>query len=94
MNALLEKPEPVEVDDEFVRRSLRLYVEKLKSLLEPAQCGHYVAIEPDSERYFVADTGTAALVQAHSAMPQQLFYLARIGYEAADTLHGHGNRNR
>jgi hypothetical protein len=91
MSALLEKSE---VSDVLVLRAKRIYVEKLKSILEPEQRGRFVAIEPESERYFVGDTGTAALIQAHDEMPNQVFYLARIGYDAADTLHGHGERNR
>ena len=94
MSALLEKPGPAGVDDILVSRGQRVYDEKLKSVLEPEQLGKFVAIEPETERYFVGDSGTAALVEAHSAMPEHAFYLARIGYKAADTLHGHGNRNR
>lgn len=94
MSALLEKTRSADVDDTLVIRARRVYDEKLKSLLEPAQLGKFVAIEPESERYFVGDSGTAALVEARSAMPEHAFYLTRIGYKAADTLHGHGNRNR
>jgi len=94
MSALLEKIRDAEVEDDLVRRGQRIYEEKLRSILEPEQCGRFVAIEPESERFFIGDTGTAALIAAHTAMPQHLFYLARVGYQAADTLHGHGNSNR
>jgi hypothetical protein len=94
MSALLEKTGTTEVEDELVRRARKLYDEQLRVLLEPNQRGRYVAIEPDSGRYFLGDTGTAALVEAHTAMPKSIFYLARIGYEAADSLHGHGKHIR
>jgi hypothetical protein len=94
MSALLENASAAGVEDELVRRSRQLYDRKLRTLLEPSQQGRFVAIEPDTERYFLADTGTAALVEAHKSMPQHKFYLARVGYEAADTLHGHGTRIR
>jgi hypothetical protein len=93
MSALLEKVDATETD-ELVRRARELYEQKLRAVLEPNQQGRYVAIEPDTGRYFLGDTGTAALVEAHTSMPKHSFYLARIGYEAADSLHGHGNRIR
>ena len=94
MSSLLERVSTTETEDELVRRARQLYDQKLRSLLEPQHQGHFVAIEPQTGKYFVADTGTAALVEAHKAMPQHTFYLAKIGYEAADSLHGHGNRVR
>jgi len=41
--------------------------------------GEFVAVEPDSGRYFLGTTATAALVAAHAAMPNNLFYLTRVG---------------
>lgn len=94
MSALLEKSDTAETEDELVRRARQLYDQQLRVLLEPNQQGRYVAIEPDTGRYFLGDTGTAALVDAHTSMPKHSFYLARIGYEAADSLHGHGKHVR
>jgi hypothetical protein len=94
MSALLEKSGTADAEDELVRRSRQLYDQKLRVLLEPIQQGRYVAIEPDTGRYFLGDTGTAALVEAHTSMPKHTFYLARIGYEATDSLHGHGKHVR
>ena len=93
MSVLLEKTRDSQVADDFVRRGQSIY-DQLKDVLEPTQRGRFVAIEPETGRYFLGDNGTAALIEAHNAMPEQLFYLARIGYEAADTLHGYGNGNR
>ena len=78
----------------LVERGQRFYEENLKSLLEPEQIGRFVAIDPESGRYFLHDNGTAALIEAHSAMPKSLFYLARVGYSAADTVSGYGSRIR
>lgn len=78
----------------LVERGRRFYEEKLKSLLEPEHIGRFVAIDPESGRYFLHDNGTAALIEAHSAMPTSLFYLARVGYSAADTVSGYGSRSR
>lgn len=94
MSALLEKVGTADVEDELVLRARKLYDEQLRVLLEPNQRGRYVAIEPNTGGYFLGNTGTAALVEAHTTMPKSIFYLARIGYEAADSLHGHGKHIR
>jgi len=93
MSALLETITPT-TEDELVRRGQQVYDENLRNTLEPDQVGRFVAIEPQTGRYFLGDTGTAALVEARSAMPESFFYLMRIGHRAADTLSGYGNRNR
>jgi hypothetical protein len=79
--------------DELVKSGQRFYDEHLRRRLEPEQTGRYVAIEPDSGQYFLADTGTEALLEAHGALPNSLFYLARVGHAAADSLSGYGRRN-
>ena len=82
------------VSDELVERGQRIYDEQLKSVLEPAQNGRFVAIEPDSGRYFLGDKGIDALLAGRSAIPDKLFYLVRIGYPAAYTVGGYGLRER
>lgn len=79
--------------DELVEGGQRFYDEHLRQSLEPEHTGRYVAIEPDSGRYFVADTGTEALLDARQSLPESLFYLTRVGHAAADTLSGYGRRN-
>ena len=93
MSTLLEKHSQAQLDP-LVQRGQEFYDQKLRKILEPAHLGRFVAIEPETGRYFLGDTGTAALVEAHDAMPEHVFYLIRIGYKAADTLHGYGNRIR
>ncbi len=94
MSALLEKPTLAQAGEDFANRAQRVYDENLRDLLERTQMGKFVAIEPETERYFVADTGTAALIEARNALPDHMFYLVRVGYAAAATLHGYGHRNR
>jgi hypothetical protein len=79
-------------DDAFVERGQNLYEEKLRADLEPSHDGRFVAIEPESGRYFLGDTGTAALVAARRAMPHSLFYLMRVGRQAAHSVGGHVSR--
>jgi hypothetical protein len=76
----------LEATDDLVESSQRLYDERLRDLLEPLQTGRYVAIEPNSGNYFLGDTGTESLLKARRALPEAMFYLARVGYLTADTL--------
>ena len=84
----------MEILTDLAERGKSLYESKLKALLEPEQRGKFIAIEPDTESYFVADTGTKALLAARAALPEKLFFLARVGYPAADAIGGYGMRNR
>ncbi len=86
--------EAAPVIDEVIEQGDRIYEEQLKNLLEPQQTGRYVAVEPETRRYFLGDTGTDALVAAHEAMPQSLFYLKRIGHEVTHRIGGYGLRQR
>jgi hypothetical protein len=80
--------------ENLAERAKALYESKLKILLEPTAKGKFVAIEPDTEKYFVADTGTKAILQAREALPDKLFFLMRVGYQTADTIGGYGKRIR
>ena len=88
-----EDTEDTEAVDELVESGQRFYDEHLRQSLEPEHTGRYVAIEPASGRYFLGDTGTEALLDARQALPESLFYLARVGHSAADTMSGYGRRN-
>lgn len=82
--------------DELAERAEKFYREKLKALLEPAQAGKFVAIEPGSGSYFVDESDVEALLNGRAALPDKLFYLMRIGYDVAHQIGGtaHGKRNR
>jgi hypothetical protein len=66
----------------------RFYAERLRAVLEPGQAGRFVAIEPETGRYFIGMNGSEALTAAHEAMPDALFYLKRVGYEFAHRMGG------
>ena len=72
----------------------RLYDERLRDLLEPEHNGEFVAIEPDTERYFLGDSGLAALRAGRRELPDKLFYLLRVGSDAAYRVGGYGARRR
>ena len=75
---------------ELAKKSKALYESKLKNLLEQAEKGKFIAIEPESEKYFVDADGTQALLRARNAFPDKLFFLIRIGYKTADSISGYG----
>jgi hypothetical protein len=82
------------VRDAVTERGEQVYEEQLKALLEPEHTGRFVAVEPESARYFLGDTDADALVAAHEAMPNSHFYLKRIGYDFTHSLGGYGLRHR
>jgi hypothetical protein len=84
--------EKMETADPLSEGGQRLYDERLRDLLEPEHNGQFVAIEPDTERYFLGATGLAALHAGRHELPDKLFYLLRIGSDAAYRVGGYGAR--
>ncbi len=78
-----------EATDDLADSEQRLYHERLRALLEPEHEGEFVAIDPDSERYFLGSTGLAALRAGRKELPDKLFYLLRVGYMAAYRVGGY-----
>ena len=90
----LVRSNPANSNDDLVERGQSTYRKRLAPILEPSHIGEFVAVEPDSGRYFLGTTASAALVAAHAAMPNNLFYLTRVGRETAHTVGGHATRIR
>ena len=82
------------MDTSLADNGRKFYEEKLKSLLEPEQNGRLIAIEPESESYFIAETSTAAILKALAALPDKQFYLGRIGFRTAHSIGGYGRSKR
>lgn len=61
----------------------RLYAEQLQAKLEAEHHGSYVAIEPTSGDYFLADSYADAVARARAARPDQIAFVIRIGHDAA-----------
>ena len=69
-------------------RAKTIYAERLQSDLEVAQCGRYVAIEPDSGDHFLAQSFREAVASARQAHPDRISFVIRIGHDAAIHLGG------
>lgn len=61
------------------KKGQEIYENKLRSQLEPFKNGKYVAIDVESEKYFVANTLEEALLQAQKKYPNHLFHTVKIG---------------
>lgn len=78
----------------LVERGQRIYEETLKKLLEPTHDGEFLVIEPETGRYFLGKTRGAVIEAASEAMPNDVFYMVRVGYDAAYNIGGHATRNK
>ena len=91
MSSMLESNKE-NASDDLVSRGQETYRATLAFILEPSHIGEFVAVEPDLGRYFLGGTASAALVAAHAAMPNNLFYLTRVGRETAHTVRSYATR--
>jgi hypothetical protein len=69
-------------------RAKAIYAKRLQVDLEAHHAGRYVAIEPDSGEYFLADSFGDAVTQARSSHPARISFVIRIGHDAALHLGG------
>jgi hypothetical protein len=68
----------------------KFYEEHLKPILEPQENGKFVAIEPESQEYFIGTTAIEALKKGNASFPEKILFLARIGFPTAHKIGGHG----
>lgn len=64
-------------------RARRIYDERLRADLEAQHPGRYVAVEPESGDFFLADTFDAAADAAQAAHPDRRSHVLRVGHAAA-----------
>lgn len=70
---------------EISQRGEKIYQEKLKKRLEKEHLGKYVAIEVQSEKYFMGLTLEEALEKAKKKFPDKIFHSIKIGSEGVFT---------
>jgi hypothetical protein len=66
-----------------ISRAKELYEERLRMRLEASDRNRFVAIEPESGDYFLADTFDEAVKKARKSHPTRLTHTIRIGHAAA-----------
>jgi hypothetical protein len=67
----------------IIDRAKQLYAERLQTALEAEHRDRFVAIEPESGDYFLADTLDEAADAAQAAHPTRRSHVIRIGHKAA-----------
>ena len=65
-----------------VDRAKRLYTERLQAPLEAEHRDRFVAIEPESGDYFLADSLDAAVEASWARHPGRLSHVIRVGHRA------------
>ena len=71
-----------------IDRAKQIYTEQLQVALEADHWGRFVAIEPVSGEYFLADTLDGAVLEARAKHPTRLSHTVRVGHPAALHLGG------
>jgi hypothetical protein len=66
-----------------IERAKRIYADQLQTELEPRHLDRFVAIEPESGEYFLADTFDEAVKSARTKYPSRLTHTIHIGHRAA-----------
>jgi len=73
-------------DLERIAREGALIYQSVKSKHEPVSTGKFLAIDIDSRDQYVASSSAKAVVEARKAHPNKVFYVVKIGFDAAETL--------
>ncbi len=68
---------------ELARRGQAVYEQELRALTESQYYGRFLAVEPDSKEFWIADTVEEACRLARAALPGKFFHLVRVGFPAA-----------
>jgi hypothetical protein len=68
---------------ELIQRAEKIYEERYKSQLERTHPDYFVAIEPDSEDYFLGETFSEASAEARAVYPDRRTAVLRVGHRAA-----------
>ncbi len=76
----------MERNDNLASRGREIYDRNLRQILEPDLRGRFVAIEVESGEYFLGSTITESIANGRKKYPTRLFYVMRVGYEAAVSL--------
>ncbi len=72
----------------IAEQAKRFYALRLRTELEANHRHRYVAIEPVSESYFLADQFIEAAMAAKNAHPDRKAFVLRVGHDAAFHMGG------
>ncbi len=63
-----------------------LIYQGVKNKYEENNIGKFLAIDIDSKDFYLAPTSAEAVNQAREAHPSKVFYVVKIGFDAAETM--------
>jgi hypothetical protein len=58
----------------------------IKAQYDPKEKGKFLAIDIDTKKAYLADTSADAVVAARKDNPEKIFYVVKIGFDAAETM--------
>jgi hypothetical protein len=69
----------------LVDKGEKIY-QSIKANYDPKERGKFLAIEVDSKSAYLDKTSAGALVKARKNHPNKLFYVAKVGFDVAETV--------
>jgi hypothetical protein len=72
-------------------KAKRIYSRQLRTDLEANHLNRFVAIEPESGDYFIADSFSQAVADARNMYPSRISFVIRVGHDAALHMGGISN---
>ena len=60
--------------------------ESIKADYDPKEKGRFLAIDIDTKQTYLADTSADAVAAARKNHPDRVFYVVKIGFDAAETM--------
>lgn len=64
-------------------RAKVIYEDQLRLKLEKEEHGNFVAIEPESDDFFLGDSYSESVMAARKFHPARISFVIRVGYVAA-----------
>ena len=75
--------------EEIAKKGEEIYQRRFQKEYEPSHNGKFLAIEIESEEGFLGDTSVEAIERAKEKHPQKIFYIKKIGFQAAEIISSH-----
>jgi hypothetical protein len=69
--------------EKLVSSAKQIYESRLRAELEKSHMNDFVAIEPESQEFFLGKTLTEAASAARAKFPNRLTHVVRVGHRAA-----------
>lgn len=69
----------------IAEEGFKIYQE-IKTSYDPKENGRFLAIDIESRNAYLGDTSAEALTLAREKHPGKVFYVVKIGFDAAETI--------